>query len=163
MWRWKLLSIIIFWWGPLCLASVDKGGDIALPLSAHTVLWVCLPFISLQRLLSRRRSNTKHWPNAGLMLANPLRRWPNISPVIGCSLVAKWHFLTQACFVVWTKFYDWFSFYGMPWAGISRVPSSMTLFQHWTNIVQGIEFPVFPAKMRPLANAVLQLSHGRRR
>ena len=28
---------------------------------------------------------------------------------------------------------------------------------------QGIELPVFPAKMRPLANAVLQLSHGRTR
>ena len=38
---------------------------------------------------------------------------------------------------------------------------------HFSNIeptlYQGIELPVFPAKMRPLANAVLQLSHGRRR
>ena len=30
-------------------------------------------------------------------------------------------------------------------------------------LCQGIELPVYPAKMRPLANAVLQLSHGRRR
>ena len=28
---------------------------------------------------------------------------------------------------------------------------------------QGIELQVLPSKMRPLANAVLQLSHGRRR
>ena len=30
-------------------------------------------------------------------------------------------------------------------------------------LYQGIELPVFPAEIRPLANAVLQLSHGRRR
>ena len=30
-------------------------------------------------------------------------------------------------------------------------------------LYQGIELPVFPAKMRPLVNAVLQLSHGHRR
>ena len=30
-------------------------------------------------------------------------------------------------------------------------------------LCQGIELPVFAAKMRPLANAVLQLRHGRRR
>ena len=29
-------------------------------------------------------------------------------------------------------------------------------------LCQGIELPVFPAKMRPLANAVLQLSYGRK-
>ena len=30
-------------------------------------------------------------------------------------------------------------------------------------LCQGIELPVFPAKIRPLASAVLQLSHGCRR
>ena len=28
-------------------------------------------------------SNTKHWPNAGLMLDQRLRRWPNIKPALG--------------------------------------------------------------------------------
>ena len=46
---------------------------------------------------------------------------------------------------------------------LNVVPSSMTLFQHWTSIVSGYWVAVFPAKMRPSANAVLQLCHGRRR
>ena len=52
--------------------------------SVHSVLsvwWVlCVPFIS--GFLSCRQSNTRRWPNAGLMLAHRLRRWANISPVL---------------------------------------------------------------------------------
>ena len=74
---------------PLC---TQNWGHIALPLSARSVsvchsvqlgLWVCPPFISLQRFLSCRRSNTRRWPNAVLMLAHRLRLWANISPVEG--------------------------------------------------------------------------------
>ena len=37
--------------------------------------------------LSFRRSNTRRWPNAGLLLAHRLRRWANISPVLGYRVV----------------------------------------------------------------------------
>ena len=47
-----------------------------------SVLWVCFPFISLQLFISYRRSNTRRWPNAGLMLAHCLRCWANINPVL---------------------------------------------------------------------------------
>ena len=51
------------------------------PLSAVSV---SVPFISVQRFLSCRRSNTRRWPNDGLMLAHCLiRRWANISPLLG--------------------------------------------------------------------------------
>ena len=33
--------------------------------------------------LSCRHSNTRRWPNVGLLLAHRLRRWTNISPVLG--------------------------------------------------------------------------------
>ena len=33
--------------------------------------------------LSCKRSNTRGWPNVGLLLAHRLRRWANISPVLG--------------------------------------------------------------------------------
>ena len=42
---------------------------------------------SVQSFLSCRRSNTRRWPNAGLMFAHCLRRWPNISPVLGYRVV----------------------------------------------------------------------------
>ena len=50
----------------------------------HVGLLCCesLPFISPQRFLSYRRSNTRRWPNARLMLAHRLRRWADISPVL---------------------------------------------------------------------------------
>ena len=46
---------------------------------------------------------------------------------------------------------------------LNVVPSSMTLFQHWTNIVSGYWVAGVPCKNETLANAVLQMSHGRRR
>ena len=36
-------------------------------------------------------------------------------------LIVQWN-LTKACFAVWTMFYDWFWYYGMSPAEISRVP-----------------------------------------
>ena len=45
--------------------------------------WVCFRFIYLQRFLWYRRSNTRQWPNAGLMLAHRLWPWANICPVLG--------------------------------------------------------------------------------
>ena len=45
------------------------------------------PFISLQRFLSYRRASMRRWPNAGLLLAHRLRRWANISPVLGYRVV----------------------------------------------------------------------------
>ena len=52
-----------------------------------SVLWVCLRFISLQCFLWYRRSNTRRWPNAGLMLSHRLWHWANISPVLGYRVV----------------------------------------------------------------------------
>ena len=37
--------------------------------------------------LSCRRSNTRRWPNVGLLLAHRLWRWANISPVLGSCIV----------------------------------------------------------------------------
>ena len=72
------------------------GGDMLVhpcPLGCLTlccessVLWVCLPIISLHSFVSCRRLNTRRWPNAGLMLAYRLRRWPTLSPVLGYCVV----------------------------------------------------------------------------
>ena len=42
-----------------------------------------ISFVSVRSLrLSSRRSNTRRWPNAELLLAHSLRRWANISPVL---------------------------------------------------------------------------------
>ena len=62
----------------------QRWGHIDSPLSAQSVS-VCarILFISLQRFLSYRWSNTRRWPNAGLMLAHRLRRWANIRTVFG--------------------------------------------------------------------------------
>ena len=68
---------------PLC---GQRWGHIALPLSAQSV-WVCAVslshILSLQNFLSCRRSNTRRWLNAGIVLAHRLRRWSSISPVLG--------------------------------------------------------------------------------
>ena len=70
---------------PLC---TQRWGHITSPLSAQSVS-VCakILFISLQRFLSCRRSNTRRWPYAGLMLAHRLQRWANIIPVLGYCVV----------------------------------------------------------------------------
>ena len=74
----------------------QRGGDmlvypcplVCLSLCCESsMLWVCLPFISLHSFVSCRRSNTRRWPNAGLMLAHRLRRWPTINPVLGFRVV----------------------------------------------------------------------------
>ena len=80
-------------WGhvglPLYFTPLKRWGHVGLPLSAQFVRLVCVcafsPFVC--SFLSCRQSNTKRWPNAGLMLAHHLRRWPSISPVLGYSVV----------------------------------------------------------------------------
>ena len=70
-----------------CWPNVVDGGQ---TLVKHWVDVSCLlglTFISLQRFLSCRRSNTRLRLNAGLMLAHRLRRWPSISPVLGYRVV----------------------------------------------------------------------------
>ena len=42
---------------------------------------------SVQCFPSSRRSNTRRWPNSGLMLAHCPRCWANISPVLGYHIV----------------------------------------------------------------------------
>ena len=57
----------------------QRGGDMLLylcPLSSSAQL------VSVCSLLSYRRSNTRRWPNAGLMLAHCLQRWPSIKPAL---------------------------------------------------------------------------------
>ena len=78
------LSESVLW---VCLPFIYLQRFLSSLSLSESVLWVCLPFISLQRFLSCRRSNTIRWPNAGLMLANLLLRWPNISPVLGYRVV----------------------------------------------------------------------------
>ena len=87
------LRVFDIFMSPLCR---QRWGHVASPLSAQSVwvcaqsVWVCavsLPFISLQHFLSCKQLNTRRRPNAGLMLAHRLRRWPNISPVLGYRVV----------------------------------------------------------------------------
>ena len=63
---------------------------IGLPLSTQCfcgVLSLCVLYISVQRFLLCMRSNTRRWPNAGLMLAHRHHRWVSISPVLGYHVV----------------------------------------------------------------------------
>ena len=55
-------------------------------LSAQSVC-LCFPFIFVQCFPLCKQWNTRFWPNAGLMLADRLRRWVNISPVLGYDIV----------------------------------------------------------------------------
>ena len=69
---------------PLC---IQKGRHIGLLL---TLIFMSHQFsvcalCSLR--LSCRRSNTRCWPNVGLLLAHRLRRWANFSPVLGDHVV----------------------------------------------------------------------------
>ena len=65
------------------MSPLYRGGDILI------YFWplICLSQISFvsvrSHCLSCRRSNTRRWPNAGLLLAHRLRSWANISPVLG--------------------------------------------------------------------------------
>ena len=75
--------------GPLTIpmSPLYRGGDILVYFS----LLICLSVWSLCVLsiysVSCRRSNTRHWPNVGLLLAHRLRRWANISPLLGYRVV----------------------------------------------------------------------------
>ena len=80
------------------ISPLKRWGHVGLPLSAQFVrsVFVCafstsvcpIRFCaSVQRFPPRRRSNTRRWPNAGLMLAHCPRRWANISPVLGYCVV----------------------------------------------------------------------------
>ena len=66
------------WFNASCLLSLGLSVCAVMSLS---------PFISLQGFLWYRRSNTRRWPNAWLMLAHRLRDWANISPVLGYRVV----------------------------------------------------------------------------
>ena len=48
------------------------------------------------------------------------------------SLLVQW-ILTKACFAVWTMFYNWFWYYGVSRAEISRVP----LWHPWAEFFKG--------------------------
>ena len=77
-----LVTMCWCWWGitpPVLLGTCCFT-------SVRSVCVFC-PIHFCQRFLSCRRSNTKHWPNARLMLAHRLRCWANISPVLGYCVV----------------------------------------------------------------------------
>ena len=74
----------------------QRGGDMLVypcllvcpsPSCESSMLWICLLLIFFHHFVSCRRSNTKRWPNAGLMLVHRLRCWPTISPVFGYRVV----------------------------------------------------------------------------
>ena len=102
---------------PLC---IQRWGHIALPLSAQSVsVCVCLSFISLQRFLSCRRSNTKRWPNVGL------RRWSNM---FGASLNVGRRHRRRANIKLWFK--SW-----------STGDAGPTLNRHWIGVSLDIPPP----------------------
>ena len=62
----------------LCLPSIEVE---IYCFASHRSFVRHISFVSVRSLcLSCRRSNTRHWPNVGLLLAHRLRRWANISP-----------------------------------------------------------------------------------
>ena len=71
--------------------------------------------------------------NVGLMLFKPWKpnglfsNWNHHK-----YLIVQW-ILTKACFAVWTMFYDWFWYYGVSRAEISRVP----LWHPWAKYFKG--------------------------
>ena len=69
---------------PLCTQKVRHIGLFSPLIFMSHQFCVCV-FCSLR--LSCRRSNTRRWPNVGLLLAHRLRRWANISPVLGYPVV----------------------------------------------------------------------------
>ena len=84
--RYHDIVVLINWiMSPLC--TYNRGGDILLylcPLSLSQSVRVSLPPIHFSpALYICKRSNTRRWPNAGLMLSPHLRHWPNLSPVLG--------------------------------------------------------------------------------
>ena len=48
------------------------------------------------------KKSTRHWPDDEPMLGHRLRRWPNISPSSGQSLVLAWWFLTIIYVTRWS-------------------------------------------------------------
>ena len=69
----------------LCLPLYRGGRYIALLL---TLISCHISFVSVRSLsLSCRRSNTRCWPNVGLLLAHRLRRSTTISPVLSYRVV----------------------------------------------------------------------------
>ena len=127
---------------PLC---TQKWGHIALPLSAQslTVCAVSLSFITLQWFLSCRWSNTRRWPDSGLMLAHRLRRWPKITQywvTVSC-LALRWMWvsvtdggptLTQLWFKALCPYYTASMKY---WLGLNGYcPASATPAQHLADI-----------------------------
>ena len=57
--------------------------------TSHRSFLCHISFVSVRSVLflSCRRSNTRRWHNVGLLLAHCLRRWANISPVLGYHVV----------------------------------------------------------------------------
>ena len=65
----------------LCLPSIEVE---TYCFTSHCSVVRPISFVSVRSLrLSFRRSNTRRWPNAGLLLANPLQCWADISSVLG--------------------------------------------------------------------------------
>ena len=68
------------------MSPLYRGGDILLYLTR--LIFRPISFVSVHSLrLSCRQSNTRRWPNVGLLLAHRLRCWANISPVLGYRVV----------------------------------------------------------------------------
>ena len=92
--KWLLIIFIIpsFWkvnvilFSTIIMSPLYRGGYILLYFSSLICLsdgFVSVSFVAVRSLcLSCRRSNTRRWPNA-VLLAHSLRRWANISPVLG--------------------------------------------------------------------------------
>ena len=110
---------------------------------------VSVPFILDQDFLSCRRSNTRFWSNAGLMLVHRLRCWANISPVSGYNnvlcLVPSWTLasitdggpaVTQLWFKSSWRYRKHADTASMKyWLGLNGYwPAPATLTQHLTDI-----------------------------
>ena len=70
------------------VSPLKRWGHVGLLLYPQFVCSVCVcAFCPSVCPIHFRRSNTRRWPNAGLVLAHRLRCWPNISPVLGYRVV----------------------------------------------------------------------------
>ena len=79
------ISIKPYYMSFLCLPSIEVE---IYCFTSHRSFVRHISFVSVRSVrLSYRRSNTRRWPSVGLLLAHRLRRWANISPVLGYRVV----------------------------------------------------------------------------
>ena len=82
----------IVWMPRVCWVNIPRWWSHFNHFSARTFFIICQNLMSVDVRFWLIKTilfpaNTRHWPNAGSMLAHRLRRWSNIDPALGQCLV----------------------------------------------------------------------------